>query len=94
MRNAFLITAALFSLATAVTAADQKKDAQPQSPQTEQTQVARYDADGSKDYASSAKSDRKPKAWEHSKPKKNKQQDGPEGDPQASQNEVEYGGAG
>jgi len=31
MRNAFLITAVLFSLATAASAAEQKKDAQPQS---------------------------------------------------------------
>jgi len=92
MRNAFLITAVLFSLATAASAADQKKDAQPQSKQTEQTQVARYDADGSKDYASSAKSDRRPKPGKKSQPKN--RQDNSEGDPQASQNQVEYGGGG
>ncbi len=94
MRNAFLITAVLFSLAAAATAAEQKKDAQPQSQQNEQVQMARDDADGSMDHASSAKSDCMPKAGKHSKPKKNKQQDEPEGDPQASQNQAEYGGGG
>jgi len=92
MRNAFLITAVLFSLATAATAAEQKKDAQPQSTQTEQTQMARYDADGSMDHASSAKSDCMPAKGKQSKPKH--RQDNSEGDPQASQNQVEYGGAG
>jgi len=92
MRNAFLITAVLFSLATAATAAEQKKNAQPQSQPTEQIQVARYDVDGSKDYASSAKSDRMSKPGKKSQPEH--QQDNSEGDPQASQNQVEYGGAG
>jgi len=91
MRNAFLITAVLFSLATAATAAEQKKDAQPQSTQTEQMQVARYDADGSNDYAST-KSDCMPAKGKQSQPKN--RQDNSEGDPQASQNQVEYGGAG
>jgi len=92
MRNAFLITAVLFSLATAATAAEQKKNAQPQSQQTEQTQVARYDADGSMDHAASTKSDCMPAKGKHSQPKN--RQDNSEGDPQASQNQVEYGGAG
>ncbi len=92
MRNAFLFTAVLFSLATAATAAEQKKDAQPQSTQTEQTQMARYDASGSMDHASSTKSDCMPAQGKHSQPKN--RQDNSEGDPQASQNQVEYGGAG
>jgi len=91
MRNAFLITAVLFSLATAATAAGQKKDAQPLSQQTEQIQVARY-ADGSKDYVSSAKRHRMPKSEKQSQPKNLKSNS--EDDPQASQNQVEYGGAG
>ena len=91
MRNAFLITAVLFSLATAATAAEQKKDAQPQSTQTE-TQVARNSADGPMDHASSTKSDCMPAAGKQSQPKN--RQDNSEGDPQASQNQVEYGGAG
>lgn len=94
MRNALLITAALFCLATSALAADEKQNAQPQPNQTEQTQMARNDADGSMDHASSAKSDCMPKAGKHSKPKKNEQQDDPEGDPQASQNQVEFGGGG
>ena len=92
MRNAFLITAVLFSLATAASAAEQKKDAQPQSQQTEPTQVARYHAKGSKDHASSNKSDCMPASGKQSQPKN--RQDNLEGDPQASQNQVEYGGAG
>jgi len=92
MRNTFLITAVLFWVATAAVAADQKKDAQQQSPQTEQTQMARNDAYGRMDHASSAKSDCAPKTGKHSRQKN--QQDDPEGDPQASQNQVEYGGGG
>lgn len=92
MRNALLTIPILFCLATASTAADQKKSAQPQSKQTQQTEVARNDTDGSMDYASSAKSDRMPKPGKQSKPK-NAQEDS-EGDPQAPQNQVEYGGGG
>jgi hypothetical protein len=92
MRNTFLITAVLFCLATAALAADQKKDAQPQSQSTEQTQMARNNTEGSMDHASSAKSDCAPKPERHSKWKH--QQDDPEGAPQASQNQVEYGGGG
>jgi hypothetical protein len=94
MRNAFLITAVLFSLATAATAAEQKKDAQPQSKQTQQVQMTRSDADGSMDHTSPAQSDCMPKAGKHSKPKKNQQQDDPEADPQAPQNQVKDGVAG
>jgi hypothetical protein len=92
MRNTFLITAVLFCLVSAAVAADRKKDAEQQSPQTKQTQMARNDADGSMDHAASAKNDHALKAREHSK-RKNLQHD-PEGDPQASQNQVEYGGGG
>jgi hypothetical protein len=91
-RNAFLITAVLFSLATAATAAEHKNnDVQPPS-KTEQTQVARYGADGSKDDATSTTSERTSKVEKKSQPKH--QQDNSEGDPQASQNQVEFGGAG
>jgi len=92
MRNMFLITAVLFWLATAAVAADQNKDAQQQSQPTEQTQMARNDADGSMDHAASAKSECPPETEKHSQRKR--QQDDPEGDPQASQNQVEYGGGG
>jgi hypothetical protein len=91
MRNALLTITILFCLAAVSTAADQKKSAQPQAKQSQQTQVALNDADGSMDDASSAKSDCMPKAEKQSKP--NTQSD-PEGDPQASQNQIEYGGGG
>jgi len=90
VRNAFLITAMLFSLAAAATAADQKKnDAQPQSqPQTEVTQMARNNVDGPAN-ASSTQSNCEPAA----KPSPAKRRcENSEGDPQASQNHVEYNG--
>lgn len=92
MRNAVLTIAILFCLARVGTAADQKKSAQPQSKQTEQTQVARRDDGDSMDHASSAKSDCMRKPGKQSKPKN--AQDSPQGDPQAAQNQVEYGGGG
>ena len=92
MRNALLITAALSCLATSALAADEKRNAQPQSKQAEQTQMARNDADGSMGHASSTRSDCTPKRGKHSKRKN--QQDNWEGNPQASQNQVEYGGGG
>jgi len=91
MRNTFLIATVLFCLATAVLAADQKNDAQQQPQPTEQTQMARNDAGGSMDHLASAKTECPPKNKKHSQ---RKQQDDPEGDPQASQNQVEYGGGG
>jgi hypothetical protein len=94
MRNLLLTAAIMLALTAASMASEQKNDAQPQSKQTQQVQVARSDADGSIDHASPAQSDCMPKAGKHLKPKKNQQQDVPEGDPQASQNQVEYGGAG
>ena len=92
MRNAFLVTAVLFSLATAAAAAEQKKDAQPQSKPTEQTQMARNNDDGPTDYASSAQSDCMPAPGKQSQTRNRRNNS--EGDPQASQNRVEYGGAG
>jgi len=92
MRNTFLITAILSCLATAAVAAEQKQDAQPQSQQAEQTQMARTDPDGSMDQVSSPKRDCTPRAARHSR-RKNQQEDA-KGDPQAPQNQVEYGGAG
>ena len=93
MRNALLTITILFCLATASTAADQKKSAQLlQSNQTEQIHVARNDASGSMDADASMSSDCVPKTSSQSKKKSAK--DDPEGDPRASQNQVEYGGAG
>ena len=91
MRNPLLITAMLFSLAAAATAADQKKnDAQPQSqPQTELTQMARNNVDGPANYASSTQSNCVPEAAQS--PTKSRRTNS-EGDPQASQNHVEYNG--
>jgi hypothetical protein len=54
--------------------------------------MARNDADKSMDGASSAKSDGAPEQRKRSKRKN--QQDDLQGDPQASQNQVEYGGVG
>ena len=90
MRNTLVTAALLLSLATAAMASDKKKGVQPQSQPTEQAEVARYDADGSTDYASSGKSDRMSKPGKQSKDLQNHS----EADPQVSQNEVEYGGAG
>ena len=90
-RNAFLITVVLFCLVTAATAADQKKDAQPQSNENAQAQVVGNKGEAGKDHASSSKSDC---AEKQSQDKKSKQQDNHEGDPDAPQNHVEYGGGG
>jgi len=90
MHKPFLITAVLFCVATAALAVGHKKDAQPQSKQAEPTQMARNDADGSMDHVSAAKSGDAHKRGKHSK--RRIQQGDPEGDFQASQNQVEYGG--
>jgi orotidine-5'-phosphate decarboxylase len=91
-RNAFLITAVLFCLASLAAAAEQKKDLASQSaPSEQQIEMARNNADAGMDYAS-AKSVCAPKQTSESKLKNT--QDDREGDPQASQNDVEYGGAG
>jgi hypothetical protein len=90
MRNALLTTAIVFCLAMASMAADQKKDAQAESKQTPQTQMAPSDADKSMDYASSVNGDCMPLSGGHFKDL----QDRPEGDPEAPQNQVEYGSGG
>jgi hypothetical protein len=91
-RNAFLITAVLFCFASFATAAEQKKDLASQSAQGEQqVEMARNDAGAGMVHAS-AKSECAPKQTSESKLKNI--QDDREGDPQASQNEVEYGGGG
>jgi hypothetical protein len=94
MRSLILTAAIMLALTAASMASEQKNDAQPQSKPTQQVQMARSDADGSMDHASPAQSDCMPKAGKYSKPKQNQQQDDPAGDPDASQNQVEYGGAG
>ena len=55
MRNSLVTAAVLFSLATASMADDQKKDGEAQTRKAEQTQMARNDADRSRNYASSVK---------------------------------------
>jgi hypothetical protein len=94
MRNLLLTTAIMLAVTGASMASEQKNDAQPQSTQTQPVQMALSHADGSMDHASPAQSDCKPQAGKYSKPKKNQQQNDPAGDPDASQNHVEYGGAG
>lgn len=96
MRNALLTIVILSCLATASMAADRRDDGQQQSKRAEPTQAARdgqqqskqaeptrarNDAGGSSkdDHASSGKSGCAPKL---------------EGDPDAPQNKVEYGGGG
>jgi len=92
-RNAFLMTAVLFSLSTAALAANQKQDgAQSQPQQAEPKQMARYEAGEYGEYASPTKNKHKAKAEKKSQPEQ--QQEKPEGDPRDSQNQVEYGGAG
>lgn len=88
MRNALLITAALFCLTTSALAGEGKNNSQPQPKQAEQVQMASNKAEGSM-----SKSDCMPKAGKQSK-KRNKPRGDWEGDTQASQNQVEYGGAG
>ena len=90
MRNALLTIAIVFCLATASRAAGQKKSAQLQPKQSQQNQMARKDSDGSMEYASSATSGCTPTSGKQLKPNPAD----PEGDPQAAQNQVEYGGAG
>ncbi len=92
MRNTFLITAVLFWLATAAVAADQNKDVQQQSQPAEQAQMARNDAGGSTEHPASPKTECPPTTKKY--PQREHQQDGLEGDPQAPQNQVEYGGGG
>ncbi len=91
MNRNTLIAAVVFCLATAAFAADQKNHAQPQPKSTEQIEMAQEHHQGSVGYVSSRKSDCDPKPEKESGTKETHV---PEGDPQASQNQVEYGGGG
>ena len=91
MRNTALTIAILFCLATASMATDQKESS-AQSNQEQQTKMARKGGDGYMHDASCAQTDCVPRPEKQSKP--DKAQHDPEGDPQASQNQVEYGGGG
>ena len=91
MNRNTLMVAVVFCLATAALAADQKKNSQPQPKSIEQTELAQEHAQSSFDYASSARSDCDPKTGKESG--KNEVH-ASEGDPQTSQNQVEYGGGG
>ena len=91
-RNAFLITAVLFCFASLAVAGEQKKQSAPKPQQeVQQTEMARNDADAHMDGNFSSKNDCGCKG---EKSKMKHMQEDPEGDPQASQNQVEYGGAG
>lgn len=89
-RNAFLITTILFCFASFAVAAEQKKDSQSAQGE-QQVEMARNYADSNMDHAS-AQSECAPNQTSESKLKKT--QNDSEGDPKASQNEVEYGGGG
>ena len=88
-RNAFLITAALFCLATSALA-DKKQNSQPQPQPTQQSQMAQAGAEGSKDQASSAQNDYPVKPQKHAKRKQ--QPSDPRSDPELWQRL--YGGGG
>jgi hypothetical protein len=92
MRDLLLTAAIMLALTGASMASAQKNDAQPQSNQTEQAQVARNAARSSMDTDASMRSDCLPNTSNRSK-QKSAQSDS-EGNPDASQNQVEYGGAG
>ncbi|HKN37291.1 MAG TPA: hypothetical protein VJX16_28945 [Terriglobales bacterium] len=94
MRNLLLTAAIVLALAGSSMASEQKKDAQSQSNHTQQVQKSGSGPDGSMDHASPAQGNCTSKAGEPSNPQKDQQQDHPEGDAQASQNQVEYGGGG
>jgi opacity protein-like surface antigen len=91
MHRNTLMAAVVFCLATAAFAADHKKNAEPQPKSTEQIEMAQEDHQGSVAYVSSRKSDCDPKPEKESGTKETRV---PDGDPQASQNQVEYGGGG
>ena len=89
-RNAFLITAALFCLATSALAGEEIKHAQPQPQPTEQTQTAQPGAEAPKDQDSSAKCDCPVKPKKHAKQKQ--QHTERQVDPDLLQNQKLYGG--
>jgi hypothetical protein len=92
MHNPLLTAAIMLALTGASMASEQRQDARPQSNQTEQTEVAGNDVGGSMDADASISSDCAPKTSHQSKQKS--AQDDLEGDPDAPQNQVEYGGGG
>ena len=91
-RNALLITATLFCLATSALAADgkQNQQPQPQSSQTGQAQTPQGGVEGSKDQVSSAQSDCKVKPKKHAKQKQ--QQNESQSDLELWQSQLIYGG--
>ena len=89
-RNAFLITAALFCLATSALAADGKQNAQPQPQPTEQSQMAQTGAEAPKDQTSPAKNDCPVKPKKHSKQKQQRTE--PQSDLELWQSQLLYGG--
>ncbi len=90
MKQTVLITTVLLCLATAASAADGKKDAQPQSGHVQQMKMTRTEADAPMTEHVSRKDNCDP--GKPSSPKNTT--DGQTGDPDAAQNRVEYGGGG
>ncbi len=90
MKQTVLITTVLLCLATAASAADGKKDAQPQSDHIQQMKMRRTEADTPMSEHVSRKDNCDP--GKASDPKNTS--DGQTGDPDAAQNRVEYGGGG
>jgi hypothetical protein len=93
-RNTFLITALLFCFASFAVAAEHKKQSAPKPQQdAQQVEKACDNTDAEGDGNSSNKNDCGSKG-EKSKSKSKHMQEDPEGDPEAPQNHVEYGGGG
>ena len=92
-RNAFLTMAVLFCFASLATAANHKKGSVPQSPQSQQqSEISGNYTPVAMDGNASAKTECAPNMEPESNA--NYMQHDPEGDSAASQNQVEYGGAG
>ncbi len=91
-RKMFLVSALLFCLPLLASGAEQKREPAPKSHSAAQPEkVGNYDeAKMSRD--ADVSSDCTPKFGMESKMKDKREQ--PEGDPQAPQNQVEYGGGG
>lgn len=90
MKRTVLIPTVLLCLATAASAADGKKDAQPQSGHIRQMKMTRTEADGPMTNPVSRKDNCDPGKASDLK----NTSDGQTGDPEAAQNRVEYGGGG
>ena len=92
-RNALLIATVLLCFAGFATATEHKKQSAPQSQNpAQQNEMYAQSTEVHINSDASAKGECRPKADTHSKT--NLLRDDPEGDSQASQNQVEYGGAG